>query len=400
MKTCYLVGIGMGNPDTLTLAGQKAIAAAGQIVGAARMLAAFPDHPGARKALIRAEDIAKAVSDFPGDTAVLLSGDVGFYSGAAKLHALLKDALVEAIPGISSLSYFCARLHRSYQDVHVVSVHGREANVVGEIQSHKETFLLTGSNFNAAAVCQALTAAGLGKLEVSVGQRLSYPEERIVRGEAEALVDETFDDLAVMLVDNPAPLSWRCGAPSLFDSQLHRGKVPMTKEAVRTLAVARMEVAPEHTVWDVGAGTGSVSCALAMAAYQGQVYAVEREMDAVALIEENRASFGLSNLHVVLGEAPKALLALPAPDRVFVGGSGGEMEEIFRAALTKNPAVRICLTAVSLESLTQGLRVFEGLGLQNVDVTQLTAAQAKKLGSYHMMLGQNPVYILSGEGQP
>lgn len=400
MKTCYLVGIGMGNPDTLTLAGQKAIAAAGQIVGAARMLAAFPDHPGARKALIRAEDIAKAVSDFPGDTAVLLSGDVGFYSGAAKLHALLKDVEVEAIPGISSLSYFCAKLCRSYQDVHVVSVHGREANVVGEIQSHKETFLLTGSNCTAAAVCQALTAAGLGKLEVAVGQRLSYPEERIVRGEAEALVDETFDDLAVMLVDNPAPLSWRCGAPSLFDSQLHRGKVPMTKEAVRTLAVARMEVAPEHTVWDVGAGTGSVSCALAMAAFRGQVYAVEREMDAVALIEENRASFGLSNLHVVLGEAPKALLALPKPDRVFVGGSGGEMEEIFRAALAKNPAVRFCLTAVSLESLTQGLRVFEGLGLQNVDVTQLTAAQAKVLGSYHMMLGQNPVYILSGEGQP
>lgn len=400
MKTCYLVGIGMGNPDTLTLAGQKAIAAAGQIVGAARMLAAFPDHPGQRKALIRAEDIAKAVSDFPGDTAVLLSGDVGFYSGAAKLHALLKDALVEAIPGISSLSYFCAKLCRSYQDVHVVSVHGREANVVGEIQSHQETFLLTGSNFTAAAVCQALTAAGLGKLQVFVGQRLSYPEERIVRGEAEALVDETFDDLAVMLVDNPAPLSWRCGAPSLFDSQLHRGKVPMTKEAVRTLAVARMEVAPEHTVWDVGAGTGSVSCALAMAAFRGQVYAVEREVDAVALIEENRAAFGLSNLHVVLGEAPKALLDLPKPDRVFVGGSGGEMEEIFRAALAKNPAVRICLTAVSLESLTQGLRVFEGLGLQNVDVTQLTAAQAKKLGSYHMMLGQNPVYILSGEGQP
>ena len=400
MKTCYLVGIGMGNPDTLTLAGQKAIAAAGQIVGAARMLAAFPDHPGQRKALIRAEDIAKAVSDFPGDTAVLLSGDVGFYSGAAKLHALIRDVEVEAIPGISSLSYFCAKLCRSYQDVHVVSVHGREANVVGEIQSHQETFLLTGSNFTAAAVCQALTAAGLGKLQVFVGQRLSYPEERIVRGEAEALVDETFDDLAVMLVDNPAPLAWRCGAPSLFDSQLHRGKVPMTKEAVRTLAVARMEVAPEHTVWDVGAGTGSVSCALAMAAFRGQVYAVEREVDAVALIEKNRTAFGLSNLHVVLGEAPKALLDLPKPDRVFVGGSGGEMEEIFRAALAKNPAVRICLTAVSLESLTQGLRVFEGLGLQNVDVTQLTAAQAKKLGSYHMMLGQNPVYILSGEGQP
>ena len=400
MKTCYLVGIGMGNPALLTLEAQRAIAASGQLVGAARMLQAFPDHPGQRKALIHAAEIGKAVLEFPGDTAVLLSGDVGFYSGAAKLYDLLRDVSVEALPGISSLSYFCARLHRSYQDVHVVSVHGREADVVGEIQSHRETFLLTGSNCTAAQVCRCLTAAGLGKLQVAVGQRLSYPEEKIVRGEAETLADQVFDDLCVMLVDNHAPLSWRCGAPSLWDSQLRRGNVPMTKEAVRTLAVARMEVEPAHTVWDVGAGTGSVSCALALAAYRGRVYAVERQTEAVALIEENRDRLGLTNLHVVLGEAPQALRDLPRPDRVFVGGSAGEMEAIFRLALEKNPAVRLCLTAVSLESLTEGLRCFESLGLGDVDVTQLSAAQAKKLGNYHMMLGQNPVCILTGEGQP
>ena len=183
MKTCYLVGIGMGNPDTLTLAGQKAIcrrrpdrgrgADAGRLSRPSRTAQSPHPRGGHRQGRLRLSR----------DTAVLLSGDVGFYSGAAKLHALIKDVEVEAIPGISSLSYFCARLHRSYQDVHVVSVHGREANVVGEIQSHQETFLLTGSNFTAAAVCQALTAAGLGKLQVFVGQRLSYPEERIVRGE-------------------------------------------------------------------------------------------------------------------------------------------------------------------------------------------------------------------------
>ena len=367
MKTCYLVGIGMGNPDTLTLAGQKAIAAAGQIVGAARMLAAFPDHPGARKALIRAEDIAKAVSDFPGDTAVLLSGDVGFYSGAAKLHALIKDVEVEAIPGISSLSYFCARLHRSYQDVHVVSVHGREANVVGEIQSHQETFLLTGSNFTAAAVCQALTAAGLGKLEVAVGQRLSYPEERIVRGEAEALVDETFDDLAVMLVDNPAPLSWRCGAPSLFDSQIHRGKVPMTKEAVRTLAVARLELAARARR-GLGRGRGHRLGQLRPGAWRptaGRSTPWSGKEDAVALIEENigqPAAFPTSTS--CCGAAPTRAPCRAAPARppCLSAAPAAEMEEIFRAAFwRKTRRAQLCLTAVSLESLTQGLSGLRGL---------------------------------------
>ena len=400
MKTCYLIGIGMGNPALLTGEAVAAIAASGQIVGAQRMLEAFPDHPGARKALIRPEEIARAVADFPGDTAVLLSGDPGFYSGAAKLYDCLDGVAVKTLPGVSSLSYFCARLHKSWQDVHVVSVHGRAANVVGEIQSHRETFLLTGSNCTAPEVCRRLTEAGLGQLTVHIGQRLSYEDESIVSDTAEALCDIPCTDLAVMLVENPAPLTWRCGAPSLFDSQLQRGQVPMTKEAVRTLAVARLALSPEAVAWDVGAGTGSVSCAMALAAYRGTVYAVECKDEAVQLIEENKRRLGLPNLRVVYGRAPQALAALPRPDAVFIGGSGGEMEEIFRTALEKNPAAKFCLTAVSLESLTQGLSMFQQFHLQNVDVTQLTAAQARLLGRYHMMLGQNPVYILTGEGQP
>lgn len=400
MKTCYLIGIGMGNPALLTGEATAAIAASGQLVGAARMLAAFPDHPGVRKALIRPQDIAQAAADFPGDTAVLLSGDPGFYSGAAKLYDCLSGVEVKTLPGVSSLSYFCARLHRSWQDVHVVSVHGRTANVVGEIQSHPETFLLTGSNCTAAEVCRRLTAAGLGDLTVHIGQRLSYPEEAIVSGKAEELCDMPCGDLAVVLVENPAPLTWRCGAPSLWDSQMVRGKVPMTKEAVRTLAVAKLELTPEAIAWDVGAGTGSVSCAMALAAYRGAVWAVEHKAEAVALIEENKKRLGVPNLHIVFGSAPEALADLPRPDAVFIGGSGGQMEAIFRTVLEKNPAARICLTAVSLESLTEGLSMFEQFHLQHVDITQLTAAQAQMLGRYHMMLGQNPVYVLTGEGQP
>ena len=399
MNTCYLIGIGMGNPDTLTVGAARIIVRCGLLIGARRMLDAFPDHPGQKLALIGAEDIAAAVRSHDGDCAVLLSGDPGFYSGAAKLYDLLKDVRVETLPGISSLNYFCARLQLPWQDVKLVSVHGREANAVGEIQSHEKTFLLTGSNCTAGALCARLTRAGLGHVLVHVGQRLSYAEEEIVTGTAEELAGREFESLSVMLVENPTPTGWKQGAPCLWDSQFIRGKTPMTKENVRTLAVARLAVRPDSVVWDVGAGTGSVSAACAMAAWKGQVWAVEKEPEALELMARNKEALDLVNLRIVPGEAPAVLAELPKPDCLFIGGSSGSMAEIFRTALNKNPAVRICLTAVSLESLTDGLACMEQFGLVNVDVTQITAAQSKTLGRYHMMMGQNPVWILSGEGR-
>lgn len=399
MSTCYLIGIGMGNPETLTQGAARRIADCGLLIGAKRMLDAFPDHPGRKLALIRAEDIASAVRAFDGDSAVLLSGDPGFYSGAARLYDLLEGVSVQTVPGISSLNYFCARLRTTWQDACLVSVHGREANAVGQIQSHKKTFLLTGGNCTAGDLCRLLKEAGLGHVKVSVGQRLSYPDERIVSGTAAELAEQPFDDLAVVLTENPAPTAWKAGAPCLWDDQLIRGKSPMTKENIRLLAVARLGITRESVVWDVGAGTGSVSAACAMAAWQGQVWAVEKEPEALELIGRNKQALALSNLRVVPGEAPGALETLPKPDCVFIGGSSGSMEGIFRAVLEKNPAARICLTAVSLESLTDGLDCMKRFGLTNVDVTQISAAQAKTLGRYHMMMGQNPVWILSGEGQ-
>lgn len=399
MSTCYLIGIGMGNPETLTQGAARRIADCGLLIGAKRMLDAFPDHPGRKLALIRAEDIASAVRAFDGDSAVLLSGDPGFYSGAARLYDLLEGVSVQTVPGISSLNYFCARLRTTWQDACLVSVHGREANAVGQIQSHKKTFLLTGGNCTAGDLCRLLKEAGLGHVKVSVGQRLSYPDERIVSGTAAELAEQPFDDLAVVLTENPAPTAWKAGAPCLWDDQLIRGKSPMTKENIRLLAVARLGITRESVVWDVGAGTGSVSAACAMAAWQGQVWAVEKEPEALELIGRNKQALALSNLRVVPGEAPGALETLPKPDCVFIGGSSGSMEGIFRAVLEKNPAARICLTAVSLESLTDGLDCMKRFGLTNVDITQISAAQAKTLGRYHMMMGQNPVWILSGEGQ-
>ena len=145
------------------------------------------------------------------------------------------------------------------------------------------------------------------------------------------------------------------------------------------------------------AGTGSVSIEGCCAVPKGRVYAVERKPEAVALLEENKTKFGLTNLHIVEGMAPEALADLPAPDRVFLGGTSGNMEAILCLALEKNPEVRVVVTAVTLETIGEAVRCFDALGFADADIVQIAATRTRKAGRYHLMDAQNPVWILSGE---
>ena len=398
-KTVYLIGAGMGGADTRTAAAAAAIEASELLIGAPRLLESYPDKRC--EAHIAAEDIAARIEAGPENpVAVLLSGDVGFFSGAKGLWARLEGrAELVTLPGISSLSYFCARLRLPWQDVHVVSAHGRAHNAAGEIQRHARTFLLTGGKTRAQDICAALCRRGLGMLRVHVGEKLSYPDERIVSGSAADLAGQAFADLSVMLVENDRPIRRPCCAPGIPDSEFVRGEVPMTKEEVRVLAVSKLRLEAEQTLWDVGAGTGSVSVECALALDAGRVFAVEKKPAAVALIEQNKARFGVPNLEIVQGEAPEALAALPAPDRVFLGGTSGNLEAILRLALAKNPRLRVVATAVTLETLGEALRCFQALGLDGVEASQIAVTRTRRAGAYHMLDAQNPVWLLSGEGR-
>ncbi len=393
-----LIGVGLGNPDTMTVAARQAAEDCTVLIGAKRLLEGWPGKPGI--AAIAAADIAAAIAaQETGPVGVVLSGDVGFYSGAKNLYPLLAGYEVAVFPGLSSLAYFCARLHTPWEDVHPASAHGRALNAAGEIQSHKRTFLLTGGKTKAEDICKELCQRGLGGIRVSVGEKLSYPAERIVTGTAAELSAMRFDDLSVLLAENPAPIVRPCNAPGLHDGLFARGEVPMTKEEVRTLAVCKLRLKPDHVLWDVGAGTGSVSVEGAYAVPAGRVFAIERKDEAVALLRANKAKFGLTNLEIIPGEAPAALAELPAPDRVFIGGTAGRMEDIIGLALDKNPAVRLVLTCVTVETIAEALRCFQTLALGEPDIVQIAATRTRKAGPYHLMDAQNPVWIVSGEGK-
>ena len=396
----YLIGIGMGNPDTLTVGAQRAIDDSELLIGARRLLEPYADSPAVKLPLIKASEIAAALDESEFETvSVLLSGDIGFYSGATGLYGKLGKHEVVSIPGISSLVYFCAKLHTPWQDAHLVSAHGREHNALGAIQAHAKTFLLTGGATKASDVCASLVEHGLQDVVVHAGERLSYDDERIVTGTAAELTGSEFADLTVLLVENPHPIDRSFAAPSLRDEDFARGRAPMTKEEVRELSICKLRLMPSSIVWDVGAGTGSISIEAALAACEGLVYAIEKNAEALETLEENRMRFGLSNLHIVAGEAPEALADLPAPSHVFVGGSSGQMEQIMRCALSKNPTVRFVVNAITLETLSEALRCLDALSLEDVDIVQVSCARSKEVGSYHMMMANNPVYIVSAYGE-
>lgn len=394
----YLIGVGMGNPDTLTVGAVRTIESCELLIGAPRLLTPWMADKKCLS-LVRAADIAGAVAGAEeGQIAILLSGDTGFYSGAKALRPLLSDYEVETVPGLSSLSYFAARLGTTWQDVHVVSAHGRSHNAVGEIQCHGRTFVLTGGESKVQDICHSLCSHGMGHVKISVGEHLSYPHERILSGTAEELVETEFADLSVLLVEHPNPVVRPFAVPSLPDSAFGREHVPMTKEEVRSVVLSKLRPAAHHTIWDVGAGTGSVTVECALAASAGWVFAVERKREAVALIQANAAALGAPNVTVVPGVAPEVLVDLPAPDRVFVGGSGGGLGQIIKIALEKNPAVRMVIAAVTLETLHEAETITAALGLKDVDIVQVGITRIREVGRYHMMDGQNPVWLVSGGG--
>ena len=397
-----LIGMGPGGPLSLTGEAAAALERADCLLGSRRLLEECALAPGApRLPAVKAAEILSLLTgtdwQFP---CVLYSGDTGFHSGARALVPLLQERGIplRVLPGISSLQYLAARLGRPWQEWHAVSAHGLSCNPVGEVLSAggRPVFFLTGGAGSAGALCGRLSEAGLGHLTATVGEALSYPNECIRSGPVYELAGRETAPLSVLLVEGFAPPANAPRAQGLDDGVFLRGDVPMTKQEVRAAALAKLEVRDGAVYWDVGAGTGSVSVELALLAPRGSVYAVECRGEACALIRANRERFQAYNLELVEGRAPQALESLPPPDGVFVGGSDGELPAILQAAVEKNPAVRICLTAIAAETLGAAAAALTQLGMEP-RITQITVARSKPAGGLHLMLGQNPVWIITGQ---
>lgn len=394
-----LIGMGSGTPELLTAQGLAALQSADLIIGAKRLLEHLPTGcTENRKALYKPENILSCLSEFPAANAALLySGDTGFYSGASKLLPMLRAFGISArvLPGISSVQLLSAAIGRPWQDWKLVSAHGCACDPVAECLTAegRSVFFLTGGTETPATLCAKLTDAGLGDAHAIAGENLGTPQEHLAFGTAKTLAAKTFAPLSVLLIEHTVLPARR--TPGFPDDAFIRGEVPMTKQEVRAAALAKLAVRPTDTLWDVGAGTGSVSVELALAAPRGHVYAVECAPDACALIRQNREKFHAYNLSLIEGAAPQVLADLPAPDAVFIGGTKGSMAEVVDAALAKNPNARLCISAIALETLSAAIAALAAHG-QTAEVTQLAVSRTRPAGKLHLLMANNPIFLITG----
>lgn len=437
--TISLIGIGMGSRENLTAGAMKAIAEADVIFGAKRMLDCVrswglreteTEQTGRREqkeyAYYRAEEILPVLEALPAGTswkaAVLFSGDSGFYSGCQRLYEarnLWKQKMgrhidLKTYPGISSVSYLAAAWGMSWEDGKILSIHGKgdrsnwEPEVAAAVRNRHKVFLLVSGVGDVQAVGQVLLEHGFTDCRVLVGYQLSYPNESVRLCTPRECTEMTAEGLYLLAVlrenteilrekvekAEKAPL-----APDKADSAFIRGKVPMTKEEIRELAICKLGLTEGAVVYDVGSGTGSVAVEIAARSGSIRVYAVEQKEEGVELTRKNRNQFGLSNITVIQGTAPDCFQGLPAPTHAFIGGSGGNLKAILAALREKNPAVCVVITAISLETVGELAEILREIQRENqssaadLDLIQVQVSRAKQAGAYHLMQAENPVCL-------
>ena len=420
-RKIILSGIGMGNTDGITREAYHAFEEAEVIFGAERMLENLPGK-GIKVPYYRADDIISYLIEHPQYTkvAAAFSGDSSFYSGAQSMKKALEEANEKGIlksettilPGISSVSALAARLGVSWNDAVLASIHGRRTNVVNLVRKNTKVFLLLSGKNDFEMLVNKFREAGINHVKISAGYRLSYPEEKLFTFYLDEFETKLFDlpeGVYTCLIENE-DCEEQILTPGIDDEIFSRTKVPMTKNEVRVLSISRLELTKNAVVYDVGSGTGSVSIECARLSPDIFVFAIEQKEEAANLTKENAVRLGLSDQIVVINKkAPEGFEELPTPTHVFIGGSSGALSDILSAIQKKlivkentkgktnkaSKGVRVVINAVPLETIAQITKLIQTYPVKHVQLTQIQASRAHKLGSYNLMQAQNPVLIAS-----
>ena len=407
-KKVTIVGVGLGQERFLTLEARRILTEAEKVYTTARI---GTELESILKEIVsfKVSEIISMIKNSDKDMVVMVSGDTGFYSLAQTIARGVKnvDVELEIVNGISSMQYFFAQLKSSFEDVVLASAHGRNTNLVALATYNKRVFALTGGESKVKDICKDLLEAEMDFLKVTVGEELGSINQKIYSGSPSEIVEMEISDLAVMLIENENPAN-----PNTFmrDEDIERGNAPMTKEEIRHISLAKLNIQPDDIVYDIGAGTGSVTLEMAKRANKSWVYAVEQKEDAFELVKLNMKRLGIYNIKLSFAKAPEGMDDWEAPNKVFIGGSGKNMKQIIDFIVEKHKniydkledkskykdkTIRFVINTIALESLTEANQILQDKVFQNVEYLSISTAKSKKVGPYNMMMANNPIYVIS-----
>lgn len=395
----HIIGIGDDGREGLGAKALAVIGACDWLIGGERHLSFFPDFQGEKTAIkSNLKDLAERMKSALGSRrmAVLASGDPNFYGIAKYLTGRLGKENIQIHPAVSSMQLAFAKIKESWEDAALLSVHGRPIEAIVEpVRNAVKVGLFTDDAHTPGEIARVLTAHGLADFRAYVCENLGGAEERVSEMDLEDLPGREFSPLNVLILKRTGEVPPRRTFGIAEDEFEYRTpkRGLITKTEVRVLSLAKMALQPNDVVWDIGAGSGSVSIEAALLAPGGKVYAVEKNREDVEILGRNLAKFRVRNVVPVHGRAPEALEGLEDPDAVFLGGTGGDMEKILDRCLERlRPGGRLVANLATVENLSEACRWLKQRGLE-ADVSLVQVSRGAPILNLTRFEALNPVFI-------
>ncbi len=393
----FLVGAGIAGWEGFGARALEVINSADLLIGHQRLLDIFPDFKGKKQTYGDLSIMLDFLKDTDQRVVVLSSGDPNFFGVARFLLRNLPKERIEIFPNVTSTQYAFARIKEPWDDAIFLSVHGRGLkSAIDRIIAADKAAVLTDAVNNPAAIARELIARGAEGFEVYLCEDLGLPSEKFTRTDVRGLAEMESSALNILiLIKSWEPNLENYPIIGIADDEYATAKKLITKQEIRAVTLAKLQLQNDLVLWDVGAGSGSVSIEAGNLMPNGKVYALEKNPQYLAFIRENLKKFASKNVLLVEALAPEGLDDLPNPDRVFIGGSGGMLEDIIDAVDRRlKPDGLIVLNAVTLDTLTKAVEFLEDHGY-TVEVTCVNVAKTIGLTEYKMFEAHNPVYIIS-----
>lgn len=400
MENVFVVGMGMSAAD-VTAAQLEIIQSAGILVGAQRHLDWFKDLSMEKRAI--RGNVAEII-DFIGKhradrrIVVLASGDPLFYGIGVQIAGALGCDQVTVLPNITSIAAAFARIGQPWNDADVISLHGRDRrfDVLAALKRKAAVAVLTDPVQSPRWLAQWLMGKGLRRTKMAVFEKLGSTQEAFGWYALDQAAGRSFARPNVVLL-KPAgddgdvdPL-----ALGMSDDAYCHEKGLITKSEVRAVTLAKLQLRPGLTLWDLGAGSGAVGIEASVLLGSGRIIAVEQNAGRVAQIRQNARRYGVYNHDVIQAKLPDGLALLPAPDRIFIGGGGRNLAPIIQSAMRRlEPDGVLVVNTVLLDNLTRALDVMEAEGL-TAEVVQMQVSKSKEMPWSRRLEAQNPVWIVT-----
>jgi len=401
MNSIYVIGVGVEGEEGFS---QKVLDLIGQaelLMGSASQLELFQDSTAEKRVI--GETLGEYVEELKKTNrrvVILASGDPLFFGIGRDLLRNLPEERLQFVPNVSFVQYAFAKIKEPWDDAVFVPTQGRLVKkVVDRIVANDKAAVLTGESITPKAIAAELIERGRDGFRAFLCENLGTSQERIVDTSVRGLLETPAAALNVLILIKEYEASGEGYIPTLGipDEEFAGVKKQMTREEIRVITLAKLKLRHDMTLWDIGAGSGSISIEADHLLPNGRIFAIERNPQYLGFMKENLKKFNVRNVVPINGEAPRCLEDLPDPDRVFIGGSGGNLWEILQGVDARlSPSGRIVLNATTLDTLTASTEYFDNAGYQ-MEVTVVNIARTRPFTDYKMFEAYDPVYVIVAE---